>query len=143
MASTASINQRFKLVVLHQADKLSLQAQHALRRTMEKYASNLRLVLICNSLSKIAGPIRSRCLVVRIPCPSIQEIMASIQQVVEQHGLVSDPVLNRRIATASKGNLRKAILTIEACRVQQYPFTSSQVIPTTDWSFSLTQGKRD
>ena len=40
------------VVVITEADKLSKDAQHALRRIMEKYMGNCRYVLCCNSTNK-------------------------------------------------------------------------------------------
>lgn len=65
---------QFKTVVLMEVDQLSRQAQAALRRTMEKYASSCRLILCCNSQSKVIEPVRSRCLGIRIGAPTADEV---------------------------------------------------------------------
>lgn len=51
----------FKVVLLDEADYLSLNAQAVLRGLMEKYASTARFILTCNFPSKIIGPLHSRC----------------------------------------------------------------------------------
>lgn len=62
------------VLVLNDVDKLSREAQHSLRRTMEKYSSSCRLILCCNSSSKVTEAIKSRCLNVRINAPSQEEV---------------------------------------------------------------------
>ena len=42
------------MLVLNETDRLSAQAQHSLRRTMEKYSASCRLVLCCNNVSKVS-----------------------------------------------------------------------------------------
>jgi len=64
----------FKTVVLMEVDRLSRQAQAALRRTMEKYASSCRLILCCNSQSKVIEPVRSRCLGIRVAAPTEDQV---------------------------------------------------------------------
>ena len=64
----------FKVIVLLEADKMTKEAQSALRRTMEKYSENCRIIMIVNDLSSIIDPIRSRCFALRIPGPSKDEI---------------------------------------------------------------------
>jgi replication factor C subunit 3/5 len=64
----------YKVLVLTEVDRLTRQAQAALRRTMEKYASSCRLILVCNSPSKVMDPVRSRCLGIRVAAPTHDDV---------------------------------------------------------------------
>lgn len=70
--------QRFKVVIINEADSLSRDAQAALRRTMEKYMSNMRIILCANSTSRLIAPIKSRCLLMRVAAPSREEVCSAI-----------------------------------------------------------------
>ncbi|KAJ1985616.1 Replication factor C (RF-C) subunit [Dimargaris cristalligena] len=124
---------KFKVVVINEADALSKDAQHALRRTMEKYMANIRIILCCNSTSKIISPIRSRCLSLRVAAPTTADIVEVLSAVAKRESLKLSPALAERIAEASERNLRRAVLMLETARVQQYPFTADQTVPLADW----------
>lgn len=54
-----------KLIVLDEADSLTIVAQEALRRIIENFSDKVRFALICNFPSKIIEPIQSRCAILR------------------------------------------------------------------------------
>jgi replication factor C subunit 3/5 len=112
--------QRFKVVVINEADHLTRDAQAALRRTMEKYSPNLRLILLANSTSNIIAPIRSRTLLVRVAAPTETEICSVLKNVGKKEGWKEVESLNQRIAKDSGRNLRKALLMFEAVHAQKY-----------------------
>lgn len=123
----------FKVLVLNEVDKLSREAQHSLRRTMEKYSSSCRLILCCNHSSKVTEAIRSRCLNIRINGPTEDQIVKALEFIAKKESLQLPPGFAARIAEKSNRSLRRAILLFETCRVQQYPFTDNQAIPLMDW----------
>ena len=97
-----------------EAEKLSKDAQHALRRTMEKYSSNLRLILCASGVGKILGPIKSRCTLIRIPSLSLENLTKHLQLICRQENYsLSDDILCQ-IALNSEGNIRQAMLMLEA-----------------------------
>ncbi|KAF2199352.1 P-loop containing nucleoside triphosphate hydrolase protein [Delitschia confertaspora ATCC 74209] len=134
-----SAKQRFKVVVINEADHLTRDAQAALRRTMEKYSPNLRLILLANSTSNIIAPIRSRCLLVRVAAPTEEEICDVLKKVGTKEGWKEIHGLNKRIAKESGRNLRRALLMFEAVHAQNENVTENTHIPPPDWEALISQ----
>ncbi|KAK9806998.1 hypothetical protein WJX72_010071 [[Myrmecia] bisecta] len=129
----------FKVLILNEVDRLSKEAQHSLRRTMEKYSQACRLVLCCNNVSKVIEPVRSRCLCIRVAAPQKEGIMEMLQYVAKKEGIELPQPLSSRIADASDRNLRRALLMLETCRVAQLPLTDDQPVQLTDWELYIQE----
>ncbi len=72
-ASVASFKS-LKVVILDEADFLTIQAQASLRNIIETYSRTTRFILTCNYVERIIDPLQSRCQVLKIIPPSKQEI---------------------------------------------------------------------
>ncbi|PSC71036.1 Replication factor C subunit 3 [Micractinium conductrix] len=131
--------QGFKVLVLNEVDRLSKEAQHSLRRTMEKYSAACRLVLCCNNVSKVIEPVRSRCLCIRVAAPSDEAIAAQLGTVAAREKVELPQALAQKIAEASERNLRRALLSLEACRVECYPFKRDQEVASPDWELYIQE----
>jgi replication factor C subunit 3/5 len=132
---TANIKRNFKVVVLNEVDKMSRPAQQALRRTMEKYVATCRLILICNSPSRLIAPLRSRCLAIRIAAHGKPAILSAINQVVAKEKLPPPSTSFTNVIDARcEGNLRRALLMLEAAKMAKCDFSGSgEDIPVPDW----------
>lgn len=135
----------YKVVVLVEVDKLSRQAQSALRRTMEKFSSGCRLILCCNNQSKVIEPVRSRCLGIRVAAPNHDDICRTLQTISHLERITLPSELAVNIARESSRNMRRATLMLESSHVSTGgTSTSSSLSPTspvrkTDWELYITQ----
>ncbi|KAI5815688.1 P-loop containing nucleoside triphosphate hydrolase protein [Pyronema omphalodes] len=134
-----SAKQRFKVVVINEAEYLSRDAQAALRRTMEKYSPNLRLILVANSTANIIPPIKSRTLLVRVAAPTEGEIEGILKYTAGLEGREYREALGRRIAKDSGRNLRKALLMLEAVYAQNEIVKDDTPIPPPDYEALISQ----
>ena len=137
IAQTQQVDQnaahKFKIIVINEADSLSRDAQAALRRTMEKYMTNLRLILCANSTSRITAPIRSRCLLMRVGAPADGDMARVLRHVAKREKFHLPDETSAEIVQNAQGNMRKAILVLETLRVQSPDLAGPVAIAQPDW----------
>lgn len=124
-------NRKFKTIVIHNIENLANNSQAALRRTMELYAKTCRFVMICNNLSKVFDPLRSRCrtFCVSLPTPiQIRNVVSHIA-IMEKINLKQGEM--KEIIEKSNGNLKRAIWMLDAKRL------NSSLAITLDDAFEL------
>lgn len=109
---------RFKVIILNEADKLTTAAQQALRRTMEAYVKHCRLILVCDSLSRVIEPLRSRCLLIRVPAASHEQMEGLLHTQTAMHQINANGQAITRIADFADGNMRLGLLLLEATAVR-------------------------
>jgi len=99
----------FKIIHLDEADSMTADAQHALRRVMEMYSENVRFILACNYSSKIIEPIQSRTAVFRFnPIPE-EAIKERLRYIADNEGVSYEEEGLDAIVYVAEGDLRRAI----------------------------------
>ena len=105
----------FKILILDEADNMTSPAQQALRRTMEKYTNNCRMILICNYSNKIIPPIQSRCVVFRFSSLNNDDIKKRVKYIAQQENIALTPDGLNALTDVSRGDCRRAINYLQSC----------------------------
>ncbi|MHA1276054.1 MAG: hypothetical protein ACTSQI_08325 [Candidatus Helarchaeota archaeon] len=99
----------YRALIIQDADALTMDIQQALRRTLERSTRTCRFCLICENLSKIIDPIRSRCIIFHFAPFNDTDTAAVLRFIISKEQLdISDDAL-LTIIYLGKGNLRRAI----------------------------------
>lgn len=80
--------------------------------------ANMRIILCANSTSKLIAPIKSRCLLMRVAAPTEDEMDAALRHVASKEKFDLPDDAAKLIVKDSAGNLRKALLVLEALKMQ-------------------------
>ena len=104
----------FKILVLDEADNMTGDAQHALRRTMERFTETCRFIMCCNYSGKIIEPIQSRCAIFRFTPLKDDDVANRLKEIAKMEKV--QVLLNglEAIVKISEGDLRKALNTLQA-----------------------------
>jgi replication factor C small subunit len=111
-ASTASFKP-LKVVILDEADFLTIQAQASLRNVIETFSRTTRFIMTCNYVERIIDPLQSRCQVLKVIPPSKGEVAVHIAGVMEQEGISFEREDLKTIVNQYYPDLRKCLNTIQ------------------------------
>jgi len=107
----------FRMMLLDEMDGMTTDAQNALKRIMERYASNIRFIITCNDRNKIIFALQSRCANYHfkpLSNEAISEVLAKILQ-GEAINRFSQDELDSFIY-AMNGDMRRAITELQAAK---------------------------
>lgn len=112
-AGIAPIDADYKLIYIDNSESLNLDAQHALRRIMEKYSATCRFILSTTKPSKLILPLRSRGLQIFFTYISDSLIKEHIKKIVCVEKLQLSEEAFDAILYYAKGNVAKAIHALQ------------------------------
>ncbi|KAF8520216.1 P-loop containing nucleoside triphosphate hydrolase protein [Hysterangium stoloniferum] len=119
----------YKIIILDEADSMTQDAQAALRRIMETYATITRFCLVCNYVTRIIEPLASRCSKFRFTPLDDGSARTRLEHIAREEGIdVSAEVISTLIQT-SGGDLRRSITYLQSA--QRLSTSTSPPIPIT------------
>ena len=111
-ASVASFKP-LKVVILDEADFLTIQAQASLRNVIETFSRTTRFIMTCNFVERIIDPLQSRCQVIKIVPPSKGEVAKHLTWILEKESISYTLDDIKVIVNQYYPDLRKCINTIQ------------------------------
>ncbi|KAL3320601.1 hypothetical protein Ciccas_000709 [Cichlidogyrus casuarinus] len=118
---------KFKLVILDEADSMTKDAQNALRRIIEKYSETTRFCLICNYLSKITPAIQSRCTRFRFAPLPLKSVEPRINEIATKEDVTLGEKAVQALFKFANGDMRKALNLLQSCSLSSPQVTVDSV----------------
>jgi DNA polymerase III delta prime subunit len=105
---------KFKVVLMDEADYLSLNSQAIMRGLLETYASQARFIFTCNMPHKIMDALHSRCQSFAVERPDVTEFTARAATVLVSEGMQFDLDTLDSYVKATYPDLRKCLNLLQS-----------------------------
>ena len=135
-ASTASFKP-LKVVILDEADFLTIQAQASLRNVIETFSRTTRFIMTCNYVERIIDPLQSRCQVLKVIPPSKKEVAVHLAKVMAHEAISYDVEDLKTIVNQYYPDLRKCLNTIQLSTQNQKLVIDKSVLVSSNYMTSI------
>jgi len=115
-ASTMSFKS-LKIVILDEADFLTIMAQASLRNVIETFSRSTRFILTCNYLERIIDPLQSRCQTLKIIPPNKLDIINHLMKITNKESIKHSVSDLETIVNNNYPDVRKMLNTIQVSTV--------------------------
>ena len=135
-ASTASFK-GIKIVILDEADFITIQGQAALRNVIETFSRSTRFILTCNYIERVIDPIQSRCQVLKIVPPSKLDTAKHTAWVLDQEEISYETDDIKSIVNQYYPDLRKMLNTIQSSTINSKLLLDKDVLVSSNYMLSV------
>ena len=109
-----------KVVILDEADFLTIQAQASLRNIIETFSRTTRFILTCNFVERIIDPLQSRCQTFKIVPPTKKEVAVHLASICDKESISYDLPAIGKVVNKFYPDLRKMLNTIQASNINNH-----------------------
>jgi replication factor C subunit 2/4 len=103
----------YKIIILDEADAITLDAQSALRKVIETSSYITRFCFTCNYIEKMIDPIISRCVKFRFKPIDKNSMVFRLKQIAEKENIVLSNECFEKVFEISEGDARRAIMLLQ------------------------------
>lgn len=148
--ASAATFQPIKVVILDEADFLTINAQAALRNIIESFSGNTRFIFTCNFVERIIEPLQSRLTTYELSSPPIKQMARHLANILDKEGIEYDtkdlsiivkktyPDIRRALNTI-QGSIRKNTLVVDKLGEANYPQQISEALDKKDAFATIRQ----
>jgi replication factor C small subunit len=116
-ASSATFDDKLKVVIFGEADGMSPQAQNSLKEIIEDYSETTRFIFTSNHLSKIVEPIVSRCQRIDLHC-SYEDFKAHCAVILDKEKVAYEDKELEKITKPAFPDFRTAVVALRASSIE-------------------------
>ena len=131
-ASVASIKP-LKVVILDEADFLTIQAQASLRNVIETFSRSTRFILTCNFVERIIDPLQSRCQTFKVIPPTKKEVAVHIVGICDKENIGYEIPAIGKLVNRYYPDIRKMLNTVQASTVDGHLQLDDSLLVSTSY----------
>jgi len=106
--------QPLKVVILDEADFLTINAQAALRNVIESFSLTTRFIFTCNYAERIIDPLQSRLTLFSLTTPDIKSIAKHLKNILEQEEIEFDITDLVSVIKKTYPDIRRALNVLQS-----------------------------
>ncbi len=103
----------YKIIILDEADAITLDAQSALRKVIETSSHITRFCFTCNYIEKMIDPIISRCVKFRFKPIDKDSMVFRLKQIADKESIKIDNECLEKVFEISEGDARRSIMLLQ------------------------------
>jgi DNA polymerase III delta prime subunit len=115
--ASAATFRALKVVIMDEADFLTINAQAALRNVIETFSKTTRFVFTCNYIERVIDPIQSRTSVFEVLPPSKKEVAKRCISILDEEGCNRATEDIVEIVNKTYPDIRKTLNLLQSCIV--------------------------
>ena len=128
-----------KVVILDEADFLTINAQAALRNVIESFSLTTRFIFTCNFVERIIDPLQSRCQVFKVVPPTKKEVALHLASVCDKESISYEPTAIGKVVNKFYPDLRKMLNTIQSSTINGKLELDDSLLVSTSYMLAILE----